>query len=126
MNFYRGAALFFVIGNVVLFTSFMHIASLPYKAVMIFLGYIYMNAPVLVSMYTAQKIDRTLKGHWLNWLNILIPVAVGTSGLVVYAKSALQPDAHPVIFLFGPLGITAVWFVLFGVLVMVYVFVPDR
>lgn len=124
MDFYRSALLFFLIGNVILFTSFMRITALPWEAAMVFFGYIYANAPIVVSMFTARKIDKTLKGHWLNWLNILIPIATGTAGLVTYSILALHPGAHPVIFLFGPFLITAGWSVLFGVLVMAYVFVP--
>ena len=104
----------------------MRITSLPWEAALVFFGYVLANAPVLVSMFAAQQADKTLKGHWLNWFNIFLPIAVGTAGLVAYSLIALQPDAHPAIFMIGPLLITAGWFVLLGVLVMAYVFVPNR
>ncbi len=126
MTFYTSALSVFVVGNVVLFTSYMRITGQPWEGALVFFGYVLTNAPIVVSMFTARKIDRTLKGHWLNYLNILIPIAVGTAGLVTYIKLALHPEAHPAIFLFGPLMITAGWFTLFSVLVMTYVFVPSR
>jgi len=92
----------------------------------VFFGYVLTNAPIIVSVFVAQMTDKTLKGHWLNWFNMFLPVAVGTAGIVAYARLALQPDAHPAIFMIGPLLITALWFVLIGVLVMAYVFVPNR
>ncbi len=125
MTYYRAALLLFVVGNVVVFTSFMRITGIPWSAFMVFIGYIFTNAPVVVSFLAAQRMDRTLKGHWLNWLNILIPTAAGAAGLVAYTRLALHPDAHPQIFMFGPLLITAGWFVMVGILIMIYVF-TDR
>ena len=126
MTLYRALLLIFLLGNVFLFTSFMTISSQPWEAALLFLGYVLTNAPIVVSVFAAGKIDETLRGHWLNWLNILIPVVVGVAGLIIYASLALNADAHPAIFLYGPLLITAGWSSLFGVLVIVYVFVPSR
>ena len=122
MNFYRTALAAFVIGNVILFTAYMRIASQPWEAALVFFGYVLTNMPIAVSVFTAAKIDKTLKGHWLNWLNMLIPIVVGTVGLVGYSTMALKPSAHPAIFYYGPLLITPIWCVMFAVLVMAYVF----
>ena len=102
MNFYRTALAAFVIGNVILFTAYMRIASQPWEAALVFFGYVLTNMPIAVSVFTAAKIDKTLKGHWLNWLNMLIPIVVGTVGLVGYSTMALKPSAHPAIFYYGP------------------------
>jgi hypothetical protein len=125
MTFYRLSLLVFVIGNVGLFTAFMLISSQPWEAALVFLGYIFTNAPIVVSMFTAESIDKTLKGHWLNWLNMLIPFMTGTVGLVTYSKLALVPGAHPAIFFYEPMTITMLWFTSFGVLVTVYVLAAD-
>ena len=127
MTLYRSALALFVAGNVALFTYFMWTTSLPWNLGLVFLGYIYANGPIVVSIFTAEKIDKTLAGHWLNWLNIFLPLAVGTAGFYVYGFLALQPDSDAAaIFTFGTLLITAAWSVLFGVLVNIYVFVSDR
>ena len=125
MTYYRVALAISLIGNVVLFTSFMRITGIPWDGFMVFVGYIFTNAPVLVAFPTAAKMDKTLKGHWLNWLNIAMPTAVGAAVLITYFRNALHPDAPPQIFMITPLLITIAWFVLFGVLIMIYVF-TDR
>jgi len=122
VEFYRLALVAFVVGNLILFTAFMRISSQPWEAALVFIGYIYTNMPIAVSVFTAAKIDETLKGHWLNWLNILMPVLVGTIGVAAYSTMALKSGAHPAIFFYAPLLITAVWCLLFAVLVMAFVF----
>lgn len=126
MDFYRWILVVFVVGNVTVFTAFMRITSLPWNAALLFFGYVYTNAPVVVSVFAARWADNTLKGHWLNWLNIFVPIAVGSTGLLAYSLLSLKPDAHPNIFFFGPLLTTVLWFELFAVLILIYVFVPDR
>ncbi len=94
MTYYRLALGLFLIGNVAVFTLFMRNNGYPWDAFLIFVGVLYVNAPVVVSFLTAQKIDEALKGHWLNWMNIAIPTLVCGSGLLAYVNLALEPGAH--------------------------------
>lgn len=100
----------------------MRITSLPWEAALVFLGYIHTNLPIFVSVFTAAEIDKTLKGHWLNWLNIFLPIFVGAAGLIAYSKFGLDENSRLTVFFYGPLLITAIWMILFAVLINVFVF----
>ena len=61
MDFYRWILVVFVVGNVTVFTAFMRITSLPWNAALLFFGYVFTNAPVVVSVFAARWADNTLK-----------------------------------------------------------------
>ena len=92
----------------------------------VFLGFVMANAPILVSIQFSAKADETLKGHWLNWLNILIPLTVGSLGLLLYGKWVHLFHGHPAVFMQGPLALGMVFWLLVAVLIQIYVFVNDR
>ena len=126
MNFYRIALFLFVASNLTLFVLYMRATGIPWDAFMIFIGIVFANAPVVIAFLTAQWGDRTLKGHWLNWLNLFIPTVVGATGVLTYSQLAFDPRAHPASWIWTPLGSTAIWMVLLGLMILIYVFVRSR
>ena len=126
MTFYRAALAFFLVGNVILFVKYMYDYDVPWNAAMLFFGFILANGPILVSIQFSSKIDETLSGHWLNWLNILNPLLTGTIGLLTYGLWVHSFGGHPAIFMVGPLLINMMSLLLLVVVIHIYIFVDDR
>ncbi len=123
ITFYRVALSFFVVGNLALFLKYMSDYDIPWTAAMMFFGFILANGPILVSVQFSSKADKTLCGHWLNWLNILNPLVTGTIGFLVYGLWVHTFGGHPAVFIYGPLLANMFSLLLIAVLIQIYVFV---